>query len=142
MRIETCIAALALAAAAAAAGNIRVGAAPPDGMPLVADADAWTNAPPRRVEVYRLELVDGAPLIVGADGVRRRAVVVEPGEYAAVTSRLDRLEREIYAVRHSRGGMSARQIEWRRLRDEALSAPPREVAVEHDAATGRDKVAE
>lgn len=39
--------------------------------------------------VFRLELTDEVPFIVGADGERREVVIVPPDAYAALTGRLD-----------------------------------------------------
>lgn len=39
--------------------------------------------------VFRLELTDEVPFIVGADGERREVVIVSPDAYAALTGRLD-----------------------------------------------------
>lgn len=149
--------------------------------------------------VYRLELTDEKPYIVGQDGVRREVALVDPCEYAMMTGQMSKVwqslnatregrvklhgkctgtviddaakeKRETYAdgyvwrepmtvktrrvVNEIRGGdptkpkkpkqrprqFSKMQWEMRQKLDAAKSGKVREVTVEHDAATGKDKV--
>lgn len=41
--------------------------------------------------VFRLELVDETPYIVGVDGVRRQVVLVDPDEYEMLTGRVEKV---------------------------------------------------
>lgn len=41
--------------------------------------------------VYRLEVTDEVPRIVGADGIRREVVILDPDDYAALTSKVERV---------------------------------------------------
>ena len=52
--------------------------------------------------VFRLELTDEVPYVVGADGVRRQVVIVEPEQYAMLTGRLDQVWRSMNSDETSR----------------------------------------
>lgn len=41
--------------------------------------------------VYRLELTDETPYVVGGDGVRRQVVIVDPDEYEMLTGRVEKV---------------------------------------------------
>lgn len=41
--------------------------------------------------VFRLELTDETPFIVGADGVKREVVILSPDDYQVLTDRLERV---------------------------------------------------
>lgn len=149
--------------------------------------------------VYRLELTDEKPYIVGQDGVRREVALVDPSEYAMMTGQVSAVwkslnatrdgrvklhgkctgtvidaeakeKRETYAdgyiwrepmvlktrkvVSEIKGGdptkpkrpkerprhLSKMQWEMRQKLEAARSGKVKEVTVEHDAATGKDKV--
>lgn len=69
---------------------VQVGTAPLDNMPLMLSDAQYaqvTNGVARaKVTVYRLEMTDGVPYVVGVDNVRRPVVLVDPAEWAAVTN--------------------------------------------------------
>jgi len=47
-------------------------------------------------QVYRLELTDEVPFIVGQDGVRRQVCIVDPDQYAVMTGRVDEVWRSLH----------------------------------------------
>lgn len=63
--------------------------------------------------VYRLELQDDTPYIVGSDGVRRQVCLVEPAEYAMMTGKVDQVWRSLNSTDEGR-----RQLHGVRLRTE------------------------
>jgi len=145
--------------------------------------------------VYRLELTDEKPYIVGEDGAKREVCIVDPAEYAMMTGRMDQVWKSLNAKEDGRrslhgvaketvvsetekvtvyadgychrekmekrkaemmntfagrnekntsnrvySNMSERQRAFMEKRDAALSAAPKTVTVEHNAATGKDIV--
>lgn len=52
--------------------------------------------------VYRLELRDERPFIVGADGVSRPVCLVDPSEYAMMTGRVDQVWRSLNSTESGR----------------------------------------
>lgn len=55
--------------------------------------------------VYRLELTDEKPFIVGGDGVRREVVIIEPEYYATLTGRVEQLWKKVNATESDRVGL-------------------------------------
>ena len=53
-------------------------------------------------EVFRLELTDGQPFIVGVDNVRRPVVLVDPEDWAAVTNNVFREIARLNATENGR----------------------------------------
>lgn len=151
--------------------------------------------------IYRLELMDEKPYIVGQDGVKREVALVDPSEYAMMTGQMSKVwqslnstrdgrvklhgkctgtvidaeteeKRETYAdgyiwrepmekktrqiVRQIKDGdptkpsipkerprhLSKMQWEMRQKLEAARSGKVKEVTIEHDATTGKDKVIE
>ena len=119
-------------------------------------------------QVFRLELTDEKPYIVGADGGRREVVLTSPEEYAALTNQAvaawrriretDEGRRRIHGKRvnttvkdrrrvdtYADGfkatyPMSPKHLEFRAKLDAARRRQPVTVTVEHDAVTGKDIV--
>lgn len=63
-------------------------------------------------KVYRLELTDDVPFIVGVDGVRRQVVLVDPDEYEMLTGRLEKVWSSLNSTEDGRikiHGMRQRQ---------------------------------
>lgn len=60
--------------------------------------------------VYRLELTDEKPFIVGADGVRREVVIIEPEYYAMLTGRVEQLWRKVNATESDRVGLHGPRV--------------------------------
>lgn len=117
-------------------------------------------------QVFRLELTDETPYIVGADGVRREVVLVASEEYAALTNQAVVAWRRIHETEEGRRRihgkrvnttvkcrrrvdtyadgfkatypMSPKHLEFRAKLDAARKKQPVTVTVEHDAATGKD----
>ena len=61
--------------------------------------------------VYRLELTDEVPYIVGADGERRQVVIVEPEQYAMLTGRLDQVWRSMNADENGRTKLHGMRVD-------------------------------
>lgn len=63
--------------------------------------------------VFRLELTDDVPYVVGADGERRQVVLVEPEQYAMLTGRLDQVWRSMNADENSRIKLHGMRVDQR-----------------------------
>ena len=61
--------------------------------------------------VFRLELTDEVPYIVGADGERRQVVIVEPEQYAMLTGRLDQVWRSMNADENGRTKLHGMRVD-------------------------------
>lgn len=118
--------------------------------------------------VFRLELTDEIPYIVGADGERRQVVIVSPDEYRALTNNVIETWRRLHGTEEGRAKIHGRRVNtsvagnvridtyedgWRkpwpmsrrqedhmRLRARLAKRKPKEITVEHDATTGKDNV--
>jgi len=53
-------------------------------------------------QVFRLELTDNVPSIVGADGVKRQVVLVEPEQYAMLTGQVAQVWKSLNASKEGR----------------------------------------
>jgi len=52
--------------------------------------------------VYRLELTDEKPYIVGQDGVKREVVIMDPDEHAALTGKVDQVWKSMNSTEDGR----------------------------------------
>lgn len=61
--------------------------------------------------VFRLELTDEVPFIVGADGERREVVIVSPDEYAVLTGRLDIVWKSMNSTENGRIKIHGKRVD-------------------------------
>ena len=121
-------------------------------------------------QAFRLEVDGTAARIVGVDGVKREVVLVAPEEYAALTNGAVEAWKKLHETEAGRVQlhgrrvntsvmdgkvrvdtyadgfrmpfpMSARHLEFRaKINAAKRDSKPKEVTLEHDAATGKDTV--
>jgi len=61
-------------------------------------------------QVYRLELTDETPYIVGEDGVKREVCIVDPERYAMMTGRVEQVWRSMNADENGRTKLHGKRI--------------------------------
>lgn len=64
-------------------------------------------------QVYRLELTDEVPYIVGQDGVRREVCLVDPVQYAVMTGNVEKVWRSLNADENGRVRLHGKRMEQR-----------------------------
>lgn len=60
--------------------------------------------------VYRLELQDETPYIVGGDGIRRQVCIVDPAEYAMMTGKVDQVWRSLNSSEDGRKSLHGARV--------------------------------
>jgi len=60
--------------------------------------------------VYRLEVQNDTPYIVGVDGVRRQVCLVDPAEYAMITGKVDQVWRSLNSSEDGRVSLHGARV--------------------------------